>query len=341
MMPELTWSVVDLRLRHIFTIARGSRTVVPTVLVRFTHDGVTGYGEASPLARYGESVATIAAFLGRINSSVIADFADPDAFLDLVGALAPGNGSAKAAVDIALHDWIGKRTDTPVWKYFGIERPEAPPSSITIGIDEPDVVERKLEEAGAFATLKVKMGMPGDRDFLLTVRKFTTKPIRVDANEGWRTREEAIDHLRWLAGMGVELVEQPLPAGDPEGIAWLRERTEIPLYADEDILGYPDLVRVAGAYDGVNIKLMKSGGLREARRLIGAARNLGLKIMIGCMIETSVGISAAAQLAPLADATDLDGALLVLNDPFEGVVAQDGQIHLGDFAGIGARPGVA
>ncbi len=340
MTPTLSWSVVELRLKHVFTIARGSRSVVPTVVVRFSHEGTTGYGEASPLARYGESVDTVARFLGRIAPSVIGDPDDPGTLLDAVGAITPGNSSAKAAVDIALHDWIGKRRGVPAWKYFGIGNPAAPASSITIGIDEPGVVERKVREAEPFGTLKVKMGMPGDREFIATVRKFTAKPLRVDANEGWKTKEEALDHLDWLAQMGVELVEQPLPAGEPDAVAWLRERSEIPLYADEDLVRIDDLAGIAGAYDGVNVKLMKCGGLRESVRIIGAARQLGLKIMIGCMIETSVGISAAAQLAPMADVTDLDGALLAGNDPFSGPVGQDGSILLSERPGIGVTTNV-
>ncbi|HLF13842.1 MAG TPA: dipeptide epimerase [Bacteroidota bacterium] len=335
MTPALTWSVVELRLKHVFTIARGSRSVVPTVIVQLSHDGITGYGEASPLARYGESVDTVARFLGRVGPAVLGDPSDPDALLDRVGSLEPGNASAKASVDIAIHDWIGKRRGVPTWKYFGIDRPDAPASSITIGIDSPGVVERKVREADAFGILKVKMGVPGDREFIRTVRKFTSKPLRVDANEGWKTKEEALEALLWLRDLGVELVEQPLPAGNPDAVAWLKARAGIPLYADEDFSRHDDLGAIAGAYDGVNIKLMKSTGLREARKIIGTAHGLGLKIMIGCMIETSVGISAAAQISPMADVTDLDGCLLVSNDPFRGAVAPDGTIRLNDLPGIG------
>ncbi len=335
MTPALTWSVVELRLKRVFTIARGSRSVVPTVIVRVTADGVTGFGEASPLARYGESVESVAGFLGSVAGEIGGDPSDTDGMLDRIDRLGTGNASARAALDIALHDWAGKRLGVPLWKHFGITAPDAPPTSMTIGIDTPSGVVGKVLEAEAFGVLKVKMGVPGDRELVEAVRSVTSKPLRVDANEGWNTREEALGHLRWLEGVGVELVEQPLPAGRADDVAWLRERSGIPLYADEDLRGYADLAGIARAYDGVNVKLMKCGGLRQARKIIAAARSLGLKVMIGCMIETSVGISAAAQIAPLADVTDLDGSLLVDNDPFVGAVAGDGTIALGQRPGIG------
>jgi L-alanine-DL-glutamate epimerase-like enolase superfamily enzyme len=335
MTGAFTWSVVELRLRHRFTIARGSRSVVPTVIVKYTRDGVTGTGEASPLARYGESPETVQRFLERVRGVPGGAGPGVDAFLDAVDALEPGHTAAKAAVDIALHDWIGKAEGTPLWKRFGLGRGPVPRSSCTIGIDEPAVVERKVAEAEAFETLKLKMGVPGEREFVRSVRGMTGKPLRIDANEGWKTKEEALGHLQWLEPLGVELVEQPMPAGNTRDVAWLRERTTIPLYADEDLRRRPDLGAIAGAYHGVNLKLMKCCGLREARRIAGDARSKGLKLMIGCMVETSVGISAAAQLAPLADVLDLDGCLLVENDPYRGAVGADGTVRLSDLPGIG------
>jgi len=336
-----SWSVVELRLRHPFTIARGSRSVVPTVIVRYTRGGITGFGEASPLARYGESPATVTGFLERVREISGGEEAVPGAFLDRVDALGTGNASAKAAVDIALHAWAGKSEGVPVWKRFGPEPRTLPRSSFTIGIDEPSVVERKVREAERFGSLKLKMGVPGEREFVRLVRDLTDQPIRIDANEGWKTKEEALGHLEWLAPHGVELVEQPLPAGNARDVAWLRARTTIPLYADEDLMGLDGLDAIADAYDGVNVKLMKCGGLREAGRIGGAARAKGMKLMFGCMIETSVGISAAAQLAPLADVLDLDGCLLVSNDPFRGAVGSDGTVTLGDRPGIGVEEALA
>lgn len=341
MTPALTWSVVELRLTHVFTIARGSRSIVPTVIVRYMRDGLTGYGEASPLSRYGDTVESVTEFLEMAGREVFDgsspgdDPLEPGGLLDRVNALGPGNAPAKAAIDIALHDWLGRHRRIPIWKYFGLDPARAPRSSITIGIDSPDVVQLKIREAEAFGTLKVKMGVPGERELVTAVRRLTSKPLRVDANEGWKTKEEALSHLDWLADKGVELVEQPLPAGNHGDVAWLRRRSVIPLYADEDLRSAGDLAAAAGAYDGINVKLMKCGGIRETKTIIAAARVLGLHVMIGCMIESSVGISAAAQLSPLADAVDLDGCLLVGNDPFRGVVAPDGSIHLGDRPGIG------
>lgn len=335
MTGPFTWSVVDLRLRHVFTIARGSRSVVPTVIVRFTRDGVAGIGEASPLARYGESVETVSAFLAGVNDAVGTRGTDPSEIPGLARALAPGNAAAKAGVDIAVHDWIGKRRNLPVWKMFGLTPGPLPRSSMTIGIDEPGVVGEKVREAASFAALKLKLGVPGEREFLESVRGMTAQPIRVDANEGWATKEEALDRLQWLEGQGVELVEQPLPAGNAGAVAWLRARTRIPLYADEDFRGGADLAPLADAYDGVNVKLMKCGGLAEALTIAREARSKGLKLMLGCMIETSAGISAAAQLAPQADVVDLDGCLLVGNDPFSGAMGPDGTIRLRDLPGIG------
>lgn len=337
MTDGFTWSVVELRLRHVFTIARGSRSIVPTVILKYTRDGVTGLGEASPLARYGESPETVQKFLGQVRALAGDAASDVDSFLDRVDAIAPGNTAAKAAVDIALHDWAGKEEGLPLWKRFGLGRGTLPRSSCTIGIDEPAVVERKVAEAEGFESLKLKMGVPGEREFVRLVRGLTSKPLRIDANEGWTTKEEALGHLQWLEPIGVELVEQPLPAGKVRDAAWLRARTAIPLYADEDMIRRADIAAVADGYDGVNLKLMKCSGLREGVRTAEAARAKGLKLMIGCMVETSVGISAAAQLAPLADVLDLDGCLLVENDPFRGAVGADGTVRLTDLPGIGAE----
>lgn len=335
MSPRLSWTVVPLRPRHPFTIARGTRAVVPTVIVRLEYEGVTGLGEASPLARYGESTGTVAAFLSALPKDLPEGLDDPDALLDRIAAAGPGNAAARAALDIAVHDWVGKRRGIAAWQHLGLRAGPLPRSSMTIGICPPEEAGRRAAAAAGFAALKVKMGVEGDRDLFLAVRTATEAPIRVDANEGWKSREEALERLLWLRDRGVELVEQPIPAGRPEDVRWLRERSGVRLFADEDLTGRDSLDRIAGSYDGVNVKLMKCGGLREGLRLIRAAKELGMDIMTGCMIETSVGISAAAQLASLADAADLDGALLIDNDPFRGAVAADGTIRLTGAPGIG------
>jgi len=327
---------IGLRLRDVFTIARGSRTVVPSLLLSYTRDGIAGYGEASPIARYGESIRSVMEFLDAVEPGFPEDPTDIPASMAALDALSSGDSAAKAAVDIALHDWNGKRTGTPVWKSLGLDPLGCPPSSMTIGIDTPDAVRRKVAAAEPFASLKVKGGVPGERGIVEAVREITGKPLRIDANEGWKTREEALEAIRWLEGVGgVELVEQPMPAGNLDAVSWLRDRVNIPIFADEDFRRVGDLEKVAAVYEGVNIKLMKSTGITEAAAAARGAKELGVKVMLGCMVESSVGISAAAQISPLADVTDLDGCLLIVNDPFTGRVRPDGAIVLGDEAGIG------
>lgn len=327
-----------LALRHPFTIARGSRAVVPTLIVRYSRDGITGYGEASPNARYGESIGSVRAFLDSAGPDFPSDPTDIGGAMDALDARSAGESAAKAAVDIALHDWNGKRDGAAVWRSLGLDPARCPRSSMTIGIDSPGVIAQKVAAASAFGALKVKAGVEGDRAIIETVRNASDQPLRVDANEGWKTKEEALDAIRWLEGVGgVELVEQPLPAGNLDAVSWLRDRVNIPLFADEDFGRMRDLEAVAKVYDGINIKLMKSTGIREAAAAARRAKELGVKVMLGCMIESSVGIAAAAQVSPLADVADLDGSLLVRNDPFTGCVRPDGSIVLVDEPGIGVR----
>jgi L-alanine-DL-glutamate epimerase-like enolase superfamily enzyme len=327
---------ISLKLRHVFTIARGSRSVVPSMIVTYSRDGLTGYGEASPIARYGESLETVNAFLDTLGPRFPPDPADLGSALSILSALPPGDSAAKAAVDIALHDWNGKRNGSPVWRSLGLDPGGARPSSMTIGIDTPEAVERKVAAAAPFCALKIKAGVPGDREIVRAVRRVSAQPLRIDANEGWKTRDEALEAIRWLEGVdGVQLVEQPLPAGKLRDVAWLRERVNLPIFADEDFTKTGDLENLAECYDGVNIKLMKTSGIRESVRAARLAKELGLLVMLGCMVESSVGTSAAAQISPLADFVDLDGSLLIDNDPFAGRVRPDGTISLGNQPGIG------
>jgi L-alanine-DL-glutamate epimerase-like enolase superfamily enzyme len=328
---------IDLRLRHTFTIARSSRDVEPTLVVNIEHDGIVGYGEASPSERYGETPATVGAFFGRLDLSQFRDPFALDEILDYVSKASQGDSAAKAAIDIALHDWVGKKLAVPLWKLWGCNPGKAPVTSFTIGLDSPDKMLEKVLEADRFPILKVKVGVPHDRDIIDFLRRNTTKKIRVDANEGWKRKEEALETILWLEEQGIEFVEQPLPANQLDDIAWLRKRVHIPLIADESVTMAADIPRLNEAFDGINIKLMKCTGLREALRMINTARALSMKVMLGCMIESSIGISAAAQLSPLVDYADLDGNLLITNDPFEGVTVSDGRLELGNSPGIGAR----
>lgn len=332
---RITLNRFDLRLKHTFAIARGARDVSPVVILELEHEGIVGYGEAAPSSRYGETVDSVGAFLSIIDLSRFADPFQLESILDYVDSLSQGDTAAKAAIDLALHDWIGKKLGIPLHKYWGLDGRKTPLTSFTIGIDTPKVIENKVREAEAYPILKVKLGGENDEEIIRTIRKITKKTLRVDANEGWKKREQAVEKIRWLEQEGVEFVEQPMPASDLEGTAWVRERVNIPLIADENSLRLRDVPRLQGVFNGINIKLMKCAGLREALRMVNAARACNLKVMIGCMIESSIAISAAAQLSPMIDYADLDGNVLITNDPFDGVRSLDGTLTLSDRPGIG------
>ncbi len=334
---KITYRHIDLHLRHTFTIARSSSDVEPCVIVELEHDGVTGLGEAAPSDRYGETRETVEAFLRKVRLDLFPNPFLLEDILSYVNTIAPGNPSAKAAIDIALHDWMGKKLATPLWVLWGLNKEKTPLTSFTIGIDSPDVIEKKIKEAEAFPILKVKVGVPNDEEIIKTIRRITDKPIRVDANEGWKSKEQAREKILWLEEEGIEFIEQPLPANDLEGTAWVREHVHIPIIADENVTDLSSIPKLRDAFDGINIKLMKCGGLREAMRMIHTAKAMNMKIMLGCMIESSVAISAAAQLSPLVDYADLDGNILIANDPFEGVKVCDGKLVLNDDPGVGVK----
>ena len=332
---QLGSSRFDLKLKHTFTISRGSRDVSPVVFLEIEHAGIVGFGEAAPSNRYGESVETVEAFFAKLD---VRRFVDPfqlESILDYVDGIAADNTSAKAAIDIALHDWIGKKVGLPLYKYWGLDKQKALLTSMTIGIDEPEMIQRKVREAEEYPILKIKLGRANDEAVIRAIRQVTKKALRVDANEGWKTKEVALEKINWLEQEGVEFVEQPLPAGDLAGTAWLRDRVNLPLIADENSIRLSDVSRLQGVFDGINIKLMKCTGLREALKMVHTARACGLKVMVGCMIESSVGISAAAQFSPLIDYADLDGNVLISNDPFDGVKIIEGKLALPDRPGIG------
>lgn len=334
---KLSYRHIKLRLAHPFTISRSSDTVRDSVVVRLEHGGISGTGEAAPSPRYGESASTVASFLRKLD---LGKFEDPlrlEEILSHVSEAAEGNSSAKAAVDIALHDWAGKKLGLPLWKLWGLTKEETPMTSFTIGIAPDRELEQKVLEAAPYPMLKVKVGAGGDKHLVSFIRSITDKRMSVDANEGWRSKEEARDLILWLEEKGVEFVEQPLPARDLDATAWLRGEVRLPLFADENAVAPSDLPLLRGIFDGINIKLMKCGGLREALKMIHTARAMGMKILIGCMIESSVAISAAAHLSPLADYADLDGNLLITNDPFTGVGVRHGKLLLNERPGLGVR----
>jgi L-alanine-DL-glutamate epimerase-like enolase superfamily enzyme len=332
---KLTYRPFTAQLRHVFTIATSSRSTTPGMLVEIAYDGVVGYGEASMPPYLGESQESVAAFLARVDLSKYGNPFELETILADLDAITAGNTSAKAAVDIALHDLIGKLMNQPWYNIWGFDREKTPNTSFTIGIDTADVVRQKVREAAPYKILKVKLGRQNDKEMIETIRSVTDKPITADANQGWTDKRAALDMIGWLKEKGVIFVEQPMPKAMLEEMAWITERSPLPIIGDESVQRLADIRHVQGAFTGINIKLMKSTGMREAHKMIVLARALGLKVMLGCMTETSCAISAAAHLSPMVDWADLDGALLISNDPFDGVRIVDGKVTLSDRPGIG------
>jgi L-alanine-DL-glutamate epimerase-like enolase superfamily enzyme len=333
----LRYHTFELKLKYPFKITRGVRTSNWVVLIEIEHDGTIGYGEASPSPRYGENIETVQNFLNKVDLSKFNDPFNLEEILNYVDSIEPGNTSAKAGIDIALHDLVGKLLNIPLYKFLGLNKEKTPITSFTIGIDEPAMIERKVREAEEYPILKVKLGLENDEEIIKTIRKITDKPIRVDANEGWKTKEVALEKIKWLQDEGVEFVEQPMPADDLDSVAWVRDKVDIPIIADENCIRLYDVPILGKAYDGINIKLMKCTGIREAIKMIHTARAMKMKVMLGCMIESSVGITAGAQISPLVDFADLDGNLLITNDPFEGVKVKNGKLILPDEPGLGVK----
>jgi len=334
---KLTADVISLKTKHPFIIARGGDDDTRVVWVRLTDgDGVEGWGEADPSRYYGETADTVLAMLRRLEPHLPADPFDLDAAEAKFAAVVPKNAAARAALSAALHDLVGKQLGQPVWRLWGLDPARAPRSSFTIGLDTPEKMRQKVVEASSYPILKIKLGTDRDEAILKTIRDATDKPLRVDANAGW-TRERALQMLPLLKDHGVEFVEQPLAPDDLEGMAALRARGILPLVVDESCIVAADIPRLAGIVDGINIKLAKCGSLREALRMIATARAHGMLVMVGCMIETSLGITAAAHFTPLVDAADLDGAALTANDPFVGATIDGGEIRLPTAPGLGVR----
>jgi L-alanine-DL-glutamate epimerase-like enolase superfamily enzyme len=335
---KLSYDIVTVHTRHPFVIARGGRSEYQTVWVRLAdRDGVEGWGEAAPSRFYGESAESVVAALDKF--APLFEHADPwslEAAEEEMNRALRFNGSAKSAVSAALHDLAGKRLGVPLYKMWGLDPARAPMSSFTIGI-APDESElrRKVEEAAAYPVLKVKLGSAWDERIIRTVRDAAPgKRLLVDANAAW-TPKHALRMIPILQEVGVEFVEQPLPPHDLEGLRFVRDRSSLPIVADESCIVASDVARLAGVVDGINIKLSKCGGLREALRMIAIARAHSMIVMTGCMIETSLGITAAAHFAPLLDYADLDGAALLADDPFAGATIDGGKITLSDSPGLG------
>ena len=336
---KLTHELIRLELRHTWTIARGSSDYKENVIIRLERDGVVGYGEAAPNSRYDETPESTLAFIEQ--AIPLFAGADPWHFVELeraIGQLQPSQNAAKAGLDMALMDWVTKSLGLPLYRYLGLDPAKTPLTTFSIGIDSPEVIAAKVKEAAPYPRLKIKLGSDRDEEIVAAVRSVSDKPLLVDANEGWRDKHEALERIRWLEGQGIFAIEQPMPADQLDDMTWLRERVKVPLFADESVRTAADIPRLAQAFDGINIKLMKAGGLQEALRMIGMARALGLQVMLGCMVETSLAVSAAAALSPLADLADLDGNLLIKDDPFTGVTVEQGRLVLSGKPGLGAQP---
>ena len=341
---KLDFEILDLKTKHAFNIARELvQRPRRSVWVRVRDaDGAEGWGEAPATPFYGETADTVAAVLPQLAAALeTASGGDVFALERLDAALEHAigrNPAAKVAVSAALHDLVGKRLGVPVWKLWGLDPAAAPVSCFTIGIDTPEVMREKVREAASYSILKVKVGTPRDEEILRVIRDAAPdKTLRVDANTGW-TAKEAIRKLPMLEEFGVEFVEQPLPAGDLEGLRFLRRHARLPIIADESCEVAADVAKLVGVVDGVNIKLAKCGSLREAVRIVHVARAHGMRVMLGCMVESTLGIAAAVQLAPLVDYLDLDGAALLANDPFTGPgIEPDGRVRFNDAPGLGVE----
>jgi len=334
----LSYEPYFLQLNHVFTVASGSRSTTPVVLTSLSYEGVTGYGEASMPFYLGESHESVIAFLNKVDLSAFEDPFQIENILTYIDSVDQANTAAKASLDIALHDLLGKLMGQPWFKIWGYDRANTPNTSFTIGIDTAEVIRRKVVEAQPYKLIKVKLGLDNDQEIINTIREVTNTPICVDINQGWKDREHALEMAHWLAEKGVVFLEQPMPKESIDDNAWLTERSPIPTIADEAVQRLADVEKARGVYSGINIKLMKCTGLREAHRMMELARAFKLKVMLGCMTETSCAVSAAAQLAPAVDWADLDGALLIGNDRFRGMWIEDGKIMLPSDPGIGVRP---
>jgi L-alanine-DL-glutamate epimerase-like enolase superfamily enzyme len=332
-------SITRLKLRHTWTTTMSSSEYRDVLYVRFSSDGLIGMGEGAPIVRYRESAEQARQAVDVLRPLLTG--ADPWQFekvMTQVFRQLPGQFAAKSAIDIALMDWVGKKLGVPLYRLFGFSAEDAPLTTFSIGIDTPEVTREKVREAGPFPILKIKVGLDTDEETISAVRSVTKKPLRVDANEGWKGKEEAVRKINWLESQGVEFVEQPMPAAMLEETRWVRARVHVPLIADEACVSAATVPQLSNAYDGVNVKLDKCGGIQEAMRTLLVAKSLGMKTMLGCMISSSISVTAAAHLSPLVDYADLDGNLLITNDPYVGVKVQAGRLILPVDPGLGVKP---
>jgi L-alanine-DL-glutamate epimerase-like enolase superfamily enzyme len=328
--------IVRIHLKHTWTTVMSSSEYRDTLHVTYARDGVSGHGEGAPIVRYKESAESAKKAVDSVRDLLLSS--DPTQFskiMEQVGRRVAGEFAGKAAIDLALMDWTGQKLGVPLYRYFGLDPRDAPVTTFSIGIDDPKTTRQKVEEAAPFPILKIKVGLDSDEATIEAVRSVTKKPLRVDANEGWKDKEEAVRKINWLESQGVEFIEQPLASDRIEDTRWIRSRVHIPIIADEACRHSEDIPKLRDAFDGVNVKLDKAGGMLEAYRMIELAKSYGMKTMLGCMISSSCTVTAAAHLSPLVDYADLDGNLLIANDPFRGVTVKDGKLILPSGPGLG------
>ena len=334
---KLTYQPFELTLKHTFTIAKFSRTSTPVMLLQVEHEGHIGYGEASMVPYMGETYESATAFLSKVDDSLFQYPFDFETIIQYLDSIAPGNPAIKAGIDIALHDLDGKLQGKPCWELLGSNPAKMPLTSFTIGIDTKEVIIQKLKETADFKIIKVKLGRDNDKEIIQTIRSVTHVPLFVDANQGWADRKQSLDLIYWLKEQGVVLIEQPMLKTDLDGNAWLTEHSPLPLIGDEAVQRLGDVEKAKGVYHGINIKLMKAAGIYEAKQMLDKARSLGLKVMIGCMTETSCAALAGAALAPQCDWADLDGPFLTSNNPYKLPAFTDGKWVLNNRPGLGIQ----
>lgn len=327
----------NLELKHPFSIAGFTRTSTPLLLLKLTYENIDGYGEASMVPYLGESYESAVTFLKKVDWARFLHPFNFDEVISYLNHIDTGNSAIKAAIDIALNDINGKILQKPCFEIYKADPSKMPVTSYTIGIDTPEIIKEKVAEAKGFKVLKVKLGSSNDKELISAIRSVSNLPLYVDANQGWTDRKMAIDLIYWLHDQGVLLIEQPMDKKNIDGNAWLTGRSPIPILADEAVQRLSDIDLIKGAYHGINIKLMKSGGMYEAHQMILKARSYGMKVMIGCMSETSVATLAGLALAPLCDWVDLDGPFLTKNNPFDQPDFELGRYILKDLPGLGLK----
>ncbi|MNK05749.1 L-Ala-D/L-Glu epimerase [compost metagenome] len=332
---KIAYNAYSLELKHPFSIAKFSRTSTPVMLIRLSYENIEGYGEASMVPYMGESVETAVAFLKKVDWNRFVHPFNFEEIINYLDSIEKGHPAIKAAIDIALNDINGKLLNKPCYEIYGADPSKMPVTSYTIGIDTAEVIKEKVADANGFKVLKIKLGRDNDKELINTIRSVSDLPLYVDANQGWTNKKHAIEMIYWLHDQGVQLIEQPMDKADLEGNAWLTGRSPIPILADEAVQRLSDLEGLRGAYHGINIKLMKSGGIYEGHQMILKAKSMGMKVLIGCMSETSCATQAGMALAPLCDWADLDGPWLTKNNPFTAPKMIEGKYQLSQLPGLG------